>query len=111
MAVAVIMTYESVTGKNPYYAYLGGAHASMYGSTIVRDEHFRATGCFGHPNLAGTFGGISLPMFVGLWWRKKEDRVIAGMGAAATVVMAVASSSSTALFSFIGGLVALSLWP
>ena len=111
LVVAVIMTFERATGKNPFYAYLGGAHANMYGSAIEREDNFRATGCFGHPNLAGAFGAISLPLFVGLWWKDKSNRKIAAMGMAATAIMAWASGSSTALLGFGGGLIALCLWP
>jgi hypothetical protein len=109
--VAAIMSYEQATGKNPYYAYLGGAHASMYGTSIERDDRFRATGCFGHPNLAGAFGASSLPLFVGLWWREKKNRNVAALGAAATAIIAVASGSSTALLGFGGGILALLFWP
>jgi hypothetical protein len=111
--VAAVMSYEQATGKNPYYAYLGGAHAELYGSSLERDGKFRATGCFGHPILAGTFGAISLPLFVGLWWRDKEkkSRALAAVGIAAATTIALAASSSTALLGYVGGLVALSFWP
>lgn len=109
--VAVIMSYEQATGKNPYYAYLGGARADMYGSSLERDGKFRATGCFGHPILAGTFGAISLPLFIGLWWRDKKSRVLAAAGVAATTIIVLAANSSTALLGFGGGLLALSFWP
>ncbi len=111
MFVAVIMTYEQATGKNPYYAYLGGAHADMYGSAIERDDKFRATGCFGHPILAGTFGAISLPLFAGIIWRDKKKRLVGWLGIAAATVMAMAANSSTALLGFGGGLIGLGFWP
>jgi hypothetical protein len=109
--VAVIMSYEQATGKNPYYAYLGGAHASLYGSSLEREDHFRATGCFGHPILAGTFGAISLPLFAGLWWRSRKDRMVAAMGIISATIIAWAASSSTAMLGYMGGLIALSFWP
>lgn len=109
--VAMIMTYEQATGKNPYYAYLGGAHARTYGSSLERDDRFRAVGCFGHPILAGTFGAISLPLFVGLWLRDKNYRVLGALGVAAATVMALTANSSTAMLGFAGGLVGLAFWP
>ena len=109
--VAAIMICEQLTGKNPYYAALGGARASAYESVMLRDNHLRATGCFAHPILAGTFGGITLPLFMGLWWVDKKDRKYAALGAAAALVMPFAASSSTALFGFVGGLIGLALWP
>lgn len=109
--VAMIMTYEQATGKNPYYAFLGGARAQMYGSAAERDDRFRATGCFGHPILAGTFGAISLPLFVGLWWRDKKYRTLAGLGVLGATVMALTANSSTALLGFAGGIIGLAFWP
>jgi len=109
--VAAIMSYEQATGRNPYYAYLGGANAAMYGSSLERDGKFRAAGCFGHPILAGTFGAISLPLFVGLWWRDRQSRTLAALAIAAATIIALAANSSTALLGYVGGLIALSFWP
>lgn len=111
LVVAAIMTYEQATGRNPYYAFLGGSRATLYGSSLERDDRFRATGCFGHPILAGTFGAICLPLFVGLYWRAKKNRVIAGLGIVAATVIALAANSSTAMLGFLGGLAGLSFWP
>jgi hypothetical protein len=111
LIVAAIMTYEQATGKNPYYAYLGGAHASMYGSALERGARFRATGCFGHPILAGTFGAISFPLFAGLWRRERKYRLVAVMGIGSAAIIAWAANSSTSLVGFAAGAAALCLWP
>jgi len=111
VVVAGIMSYEQATGSNPYYASLGGSLASVYGSAMERDGRFRATGCFAHPILAGTFGGILLPLFFGLWWKAKQSRKCAVLGMVAATVIAAASNSSTPLFAYIGGLVGLCFWP
>ena len=110
MIVAAMMSYEQVTGKNPYYAYLGGANAAEYGSSLERDGKFRAVGCFGHPILAGTFGAISLPLFAGLWWRDRKSRTLAAFGISAATIIALAANSSTALLGYVGGVLALSFW-
>lgn len=109
--VAFIMAYEQFTGVNLLYSTLGGARADVLGKVIVRDDHLRAAGPFGHPILAGTFGGILLPLFVGLWWKEKKDRGYATLGIIASTVMAFAAASSTALFGFLGGIVGLCFWP
>jgi hypothetical protein len=109
--VAVIMGYEQLTGVNLLYSTLGGARADVLGSALVRDNHLRAAGPFGHPILAGTFGGILLPLFVGLWWNEKKYRKYAVLGIAAAIVISFSASSSTALFGFFGGIVALCFWP
>jgi hypothetical protein len=111
VVVAGIMIFEQATGRNPLFAALGGARASFHSTVNMRDDKFRATGCFDHPILAGTFGGITLPLFVGLWWRGKRDRVYAAMGAVSSVVIAFSAGSSTALFGLLGGILALCFWP
>ena len=110
-AVAILMTYEQVTGKNPVYGLLGGARADVYGSAMERDGRFRAVAMFGHPILAGTFGAILLPLFVGAWWQDKKNRRLAVLGIVASLVIPLTANSSTSLFGLIGGSVALCLWP
>lgn len=111
VVVAAIMIYEQATGHNPLYANLGGSRASEYGTTLVRDSHYRATGPFGHPILAGTFGGIMFPLFLGLGWKQRRDRLYAALGMVSGIVISFAASSSTALFGLIAGIFALCLWP
>lgn len=109
--IALLMLYESHTGHNPYYEFLGGARARMYSSAIQRGDEFRATGCFGQPILAGTFGGILVPLFVGLWKSEKRFRKSALIGMLATTAIPFAVASSTALFALIAGIGALLWWP
>jgi hypothetical protein len=78
---------------------------------VLEREGRRATGPFGHPILAGTFGAISLPLFMGLWWKEKKYRKTALMGICAAAVIPFAANSSTALLGFIAGLVGLCFWP
>lgn len=111
VAVAILMIVEQVTGKNPYYAALGGANASTWGSVAVREGKLRATGCFGQPILAGTFGGIVMPLFVGWWRSERKDRVLSMLGILSATSIAFTANSSTALFAFIGGIVGLLFWP
>jgi hypothetical protein len=113
IAMAALMTYERVTERNPVYALLGGARADMYGTLSDRadDHRLRATGSFAHPNLAGTFGAIVLPLFFGLYWKYKEDRKLAVAGILAASAIPLAASSSTAMLGFLAGLGALCLWP
>ena len=109
--IALIMAYEHLTGVNLVYSTLGGARASVLGMSISRDDHLRAAGVFGHPILAGTFGGIMLPVFVGLGLADRRDRKYAALGVAACTLMSFAASSSTALFGFFGGIIGLCFWP
>lgn len=107
--VAMIMLYEQATGFNPY-ALLGGAREAAFQSLRERGDHFRAMGPFAHPILAGTFGAILLPLFVGLWARRRH-RFAALLGMIASTVITVASVSSTPVLAYLGAIGALSLWP
>ncbi len=84
--VALVMSYEIVTGHDPY-ALLGGSEAAKYASLAVRDDRVRAQGPFAHSILAGTFGAILLPLFVALWWKGKKYRKITAVGIAASTVI------------------------
>ncbi len=108
--VAVVMTCEMITGRNPY-ALLGQAQVTGYGSAVARADRFRATGCFQHPILAGTFGAILFPLFVALWQSGKKNRVIAAVGILSTVVITVASNSTTPAVAYASGVLALGMWP
>jgi hypothetical protein len=109
--VAAIMVFEQATGRNPLYTLLGGAQSTTFATLSERDNRFRATGSFAHPILAGTFGAILLPLFVGLAWKYKKDRKIAMMGIVAATIIPIAANSSTSLLGFAGGVFALLCWP
>jgi hypothetical protein len=108
--VAAIMTYEQVTGHNPY-ALLGGANASFYGALITREDRLRSVAGFGHPILAGTFGAILVPLFIGLWLKDRKNFKIMLAGLTASTVIVLASASSTPMLAYAGGLGALFMWP
>ena len=110
MFIAVIMTWETITGHNPY-AWLGGFQSSFYENLMVRDDRFRASGCFGHPILAGTFGAIVLPLFVLLWREGRKDRTVASIGILAATVITLTSKSSTPILAYAAGVFALCMWP
>jgi|SRR5579864_457400 len=107
--IAAVMSYEITTGHNPY-GLLGGARASFYSALDARATRFRAMGPFGHSILAGTFGAIVMPLFVGLWWKCKRSRILAMMGIIASAVITLASNSSTPVMAYVAGLMAICLW-
>lgn len=109
--VAGLMIYEHITGRNPYYANLGGSQATHYAVVGERDGAFRATGCFAHPLLAGSFGGFLVPLFVAWWWKVPKDRVFAALATVAAMIIPFTTGTSTALFGLLGGVMALLLWP
>ena len=60
--IAGVMTVEKLTGYNVFSVF-GGVSAG----SAVRDGMIRAQGPFAHSILAGTIGGVCLPLMVGLW--------------------------------------------
>jgi len=108
--IAGVMSWEFLTGHNPY-SILNGARSSFYATLMERDDRFRATGCFAHPILAGTFGAVTIPLFVLLWWRGKGNRALAATAMVASTVIVLTCNSSTPILAFGGGVLALCLWP
>lgn len=106
----VMLSERLLRGWNPY-TLLGGARAQSYAADMVRGGVVRAVGSFAQPILAGTFGAVTVPLFIGLWLWKKEHRSSAIFGIAGATAMMVSSNSSTPLMGCLAGLVGLSLWP
>lgn len=109
--IAPAMVYEHFTSNNPFYMLLGGLHAARLQHAASRDGFFRAQGPFGHAIIAGTFGGFMVPLFVALWTRGKRERKYAVLGLISCTIIPLAVASSTALFTLLGGIGALCLWP
>jgi hypothetical protein len=110
LLIGGVMAFEHFSGHNPY-AMLGGARGQYFAQLAARDDKFRAQGPFGHSILAGTNGAIMAPLFIGLWWRGRKYRKLAIAGVVGSLVMALASNSSTPLLGFVAGVMVLCLWP
>lgn len=102
--VAPFMMVEHLTRQNGF-ALLGAPQLSG-----LREGSVRAEGPFEHPIIAGTFGAMLLPLFVGLWQQGKRNRLIVGLAIIGSSVMMVASASSTPLMTYAAGVVGLWLW-
>ena len=110
LAIVVIVLapplwHEHISQHNAFYLLGAGEYAG------IRNDRVRASGPFGHAILAGTFGVVLIPLFVGLWWYRPRDRLIAAVGVASSIVMMFASSSSTPVMTFPACILALSMWP
>jgi hypothetical protein len=109
--IAVVMIVERASGKNPY-SLLGGTRAWTREVVVARGGKLRAMGPFQHPILAGCFGGVISPLFLGLWWkRKSSSRVSALVGVVSGTVIVLASASSTPIMAYVSGAAALAMWP
>jgi hypothetical protein len=105
--LGVILAVEQLTGRNPYI-YIGGAR-EVIRANLLDEGRNRAMGSFGHPILAGTFGGILVPFFIAL--RVEGYKKTALLGFVASTTIALSANSSTPWLAFVAGLFAFWLWP
>lgn len=104
--LAVSMLFEMTTGRNAF-----GIFGAVNPITQVRDGVLRCQGPFAHPILAGTFGATTLPLFVALWWQGGANRLLAVLGVVSSTIITLTAGSSGPLFSYLAGILGLSLWP
>jgi len=105
VVIGSAMGFEHITRHN-LFSILGAPPLAN-----VRDGAIRATGPFAHAIIAGTIGAMLMPIFVGLWWQEKRNRLLMGLGIVAATMMAIASASSTPIMAYGAGVLALLLWP
>ena len=106
-----VMAFEHLTnGWNPY-ALLGGAKAQYFAADLSRDGHVRSTATFGTPILAGTFGAVLLPVFIGLWMTDRRQRGAALLGILGATAMTAASHFEYTRIAYLFGIMGLCLWP
>lgn len=100
--LALAMLIEKMTSKN-MFSIFGGVPIT----SLIREGKVRAQGPFRHPILAGTVGGTCVPMFVGIF---KQNKLVAGLGIIASVIIIFSSSSSGPVMSFFLGVGAMVMW-
>ena len=105
LLIAPLMWHEHNTQRNSF-SWVGASEFSN-----LRNNRVRAQGPFAHAIIAGTFGVVLVPLFVGLWWTRPRAWLIAAAGIASSTVMMISSSSSTPVMSLPAGVLALSMWP
>lgn len=106
IVVGTTMGLEWMTGRN-VFAVFGGVPAE----TVVREGTLRCRGAFAHPIMAGTFGAVLAPLFLGLFLESgRRDRLPAVAFLAATVTT-VTSGSSGPLLAYLAGLAFWAAWP
>jgi hypothetical protein len=103
--MALSMLVEKFTGRNIFYV-LGGVPEF----TAIREGKLRCQAAFRHPILAGTYGATLFPLFVGLWFQRRVKRWIPIAGIGASLIVAMAASSSGALLAAIAAVIGTALW-
>lgn len=99
--VALAMLNERLTYHNVF---------SIFGVPdvpFIREGQVRALGPFAHPILAGTVGGVCLPLMIGLW---KFHRNTAILGIVACLTMVITSASSGPIVSTAVAVCGLLMW-
>lgn len=100
--IAALMLVEKTIGKN-FFAILGGVDEIP----TFRNGHFRASGPFAHPILAGVVGATCFPMALYLW-KSHRRHALLGFFAAGGIVFSSTSSGPIMMLLFI--LFCLALW-
>ncbi len=100
------MAYEWVTLYNPFSVFGGGISAMPQ----IRDGTVRCQASLGHPILAGTFGAVLLPIFIGAFRGRKKGRKLFGSAILFTTIVVAASGSSGPLIAWGVGLFGWGLW-
>jgi hypothetical protein len=103
--LAVSMIVEKFTTRN-VFAVFGGVPEI----TQIREGKLRCQGAFRHPILAGTYAATLFPLFVGLWFQPRVEKLISVLGICGSLVVAVAASSSGALLASIAAMIGLAMW-
>ena len=102
LPLAATMLVEKLKGINPL-SFIGFGPPDV----TVTNGHFRATGAFGHPILAGTAGAVCVPMAI-YYWRENRQLALAGIVAFFGIVFA--SGSSGPIMATLASLGAVALW-
>jgi hypothetical protein len=105
LPLAILLAFERVTGKDPFFVFGGVPEIPE-----VRQGVIRCQGPFGHPILAGTFGAVWLPLFLGLWLQGKGSRFIAAVGILSSTLITVVAGSSGPIGSYATGIVGMAMW-
>jgi len=102
--VGLCMLNEKFRSQN-VFGYLGGLSIAPQ----IRDGAIRAQGPFAHPILAGSFGATLVPLFFWLWRTKSKQ--FATLGVIGSTCIVFSCASSTPLMAYVGGIIAVCLWP
>jgi hypothetical protein len=105
LPLAIMMIIEKATGRNLFSIFGGVAEYSM-----IREGKLRCSGPFAHPILAGTFGAVMMPLFIGLW-QTKEAKILCWVGFLSGMTIVISSASSGPALSLLAGILALCFWP
>lgn len=106
IVVSPFLVYESVYLHNAFgfFSYTG------FSPVEIRDGTPRAYGPFSHPVLAGTFGSVVIPAFIGVLLGWKQQRKLFVLACFAAFGITIASGSSGPLVALAVGAAGWAMW-
>ena len=102
---AIVLFVEKMTGQNLFSVFGGVPEFSW-----VRDGAIRAQGPFAHAILAGTFGAVMTPLFLGLFYKQNPEKRYAFAGFVAASITVWCAASSVSYFAYLSGLIGMTMW-
>jgi hypothetical protein len=105
LVLAGAMLVEQTMQRNLFVIFQG-----LPEETLLRAGRLRCQGTFKHPILAGTFGSVVTPLFMGLWFSRPRQRLLAGAAIVAGVIIVQLSASSGPLLALLVGIIAMFSW-
>lgn len=105
LILGFFMVREQLTLHNAFGS-LGGVRAVPE----IREGKIRSQGVFQHSLTAGCFAASLVPLFL-LLWKTGKAKFIAVLGVLGATAMTITSQSSTPLLGYVGGVLAVCLWP
>lgn len=103
---------------SPFLLYEATAHHNAFGMfdyagfdpVEIRDGRARAQGPFSHPILAGTFGSVAMPVFVGIFWGRRNQRILFGSACVGATIITLAAGSSGPVIAWAVGAFGWAIW-
>jgi hypothetical protein len=107
-----------VVAVSPFFLYEATAHHNVFGMfdyagfepVEIRDGRARSQGPFSHAILAGTFGAVVMPVFVGIFRGRRNQRILFGSACVGATIITVASGSSGPVIAWAVGAFGWSIW-
>ena len=104
--LAILMVFENLTGRNPFYS-LGGVPEISW----IRKGMVRCFGPFRAPHLAGTLGATLMPLFVSMWFNPKVKKLICVTGVISATIITITSASFGPVTAYGSAVIALVIFP
>jgi hypothetical protein len=106
VVLSPLFLYEAIALHNAFgiFDYAG------FDPVEFRDGRPRSQGPFSHPILAGTFGSVAMPVFVAIFWGRRNQRILFGSACVGATIITIASGSSGPIIAWAVGAFGWAIW-